>query len=160
MIDGTVYLEKTANNRNIKRWSIGRCHHREDTLYKAVHMVTPLLSGVSRVSGKLSNGCSHYSSRNYREYALIVMARSTEQVPNYQRPSGTGSRQHRRRPSGTNLLCLSNGSCIRSVWTWWRCHWFVSYNFYYDVKQHRFDMKWKNRPIPEWFVYVNTNETV
>ena len=29
-----------------------------------------------------------------------------------------------------------------------------SYRKFYMTKQHRFDMKWKNRPTPEWFEYV------
>ena len=47
LLDGTMWIDRTANNRRIKRWRLD--DDREDNLYKAGHINHPSQYGVEKL---------------------------------------------------------------------------------------------------------------
>lgn len=151
MIDGTMYLDKTANNRNIKRWKMDD-PLMEDTLYKAGHTGHP-----SAVWCRESTG-------NYEWLYDLFIEINREYTYRYGKIHGAGSRLSEvlknppknipkgpfvQPPPAMKLYpdCIIPGDSI------------ASYKNYYREAKASF-ATWKKRPIPKWWYDVNTNATV
>jgi len=138
VLDGEIYLGKTKNNRNIKRWLL--TDEREDLLMKASHVNHP------------SNIWARETSSNYMYLWKIYMATLAEYTHRYGKKHGSGraSLSLIRPPKNikegklTSLpqampdYCKVVGDSIQA------------YKNYYINEKYYF-ANWKSREIPEWF---------
>ena len=138
MLDGEMYLGKTAIGRNIKRW---RLHdEREDILYKASHINHPSAIWVRE------------SIENYFQMYKLYMAVLAEFTNRYGKIHGSSKPSIAliRPPSnipmvkGTQLpQCMPEMCKVKD-------NPILAYRNYYIVEKNSF-ASWKNREIPEWF---------
>ena len=137
LLDGEMYLGKTAIGRNIKRW---RLHdEREDILYKASHINHPSAIWVRE------------SIENYFEMYKLYMAVLAEFTNRYGKVHGSSKPSIAliRPPSnipmvkGTQLpQCMPEICKVKN-------NPILAYRNYYIVEKNSF-ASWKNREIPEW----------
>ena len=138
LLDGEMYLGKTAIGRNIKRW---RLHdEREDILYKASHINHPSAIWVRE------------SIENYFQMYKLYMAVLAEFTNRYGKIHGSSKPSIAliRPPSnipmvkGTQLpQCMPEICKVKN-------NPILAYRNYYIVEKNSF-ASWKNREIPEWF---------
>mgnify|MGYP001430550830 FL=1 len=138
LLDGEMYLGKTAIGRNIKRW---RLHdEREDILYKASHINHPSAVWVRE------------SIENYFQMYKLYMAVLAEFTNRYGKIHGSSKPSIAliRPPSnipmvkGTQLpQCMPEICKVKN-------NPILAYRNYYIVEKNSF-ASWKNREIPEWF---------
>ena len=138
LLDGEMYLGKTAIGRNIKRW---RLHdEREDILYKASHINHPSAVWVRE------------SIENYFQMYKLYMAVLAEFTNRYGKVHGSSKPSIAliRPPSnipmvkGTQLpQCMPEICKVKN-------NPILAYRNYYIVEKNSF-ASWKNREIPEWF---------
>ena len=147
VLDGEMYLGKTKNNRNIKRWRLS--DEREDLLMKASHINHP------------SNIWVRESSANYFEMYKIYMATLAEYTYRYGKTHGSGRASFilQRTPEnipnkGLTTLpqcmpddCKVEGNTIQA------------YKNYY-INEKAYFANWKNREIPIWFKKNNMKDTM
>ena len=138
LLDGEMYLGKTAIGRNIKRW---RLHdEREDILYKASHINHPSAIWVRE------------SIENYFQMYKLYMAVLSEFTNRYGKIHGSSKpsialiRPPKNIPmvKGTQLpQCMPEICKVKN-------NPILAYRNYYIVEKNSF-ASWKNREIPEWF---------
>ena len=138
LLDGEMYIGKTAIGRNIKRW---RLHdEREDILYKASHINHPSAIWVRE------------SIENYFQMYKLYMAVLSEFTNRYGKIHGSSKPSIAliRPPSnipmvkGTQLpQCMPEICKVKN-------NPILAYRNYYIVEKNSF-ASWKNREIPEWF---------
>ena len=138
LLDGEMYIGKTAIGRNIKRW---RLHdEREDILYKASHINHPSAIWVRE------------SIENYFQMYKLYMAVLSEFTNRYGKVHGSSKPSIAliRPPSnipmvkGTQLpQCMPEICKVKN-------NPILAYRNYYIVEKNSF-ASWKNREIPEWF---------
>ena len=138
LLDGEMYIGKTAIGRNIKRW---RLHdEREDILYKASHINHPSAIWVRE------------SIENYFQMYKLYMAVLAEFTNRYGKVHGSSKPSIAliRPPSnipmvkGTQLpQCMPEMCKVKN-------NPILAYRNYYIVEKNSF-ASWKNREIPEWF---------
>ena len=138
MLDGEMYLGKTAIGRNIKRWRL--YDEREDILYKASHINHPSAIWVRE------------SIENYFQMYKLYMAVLAEFTNRYGKVHGSSKPSIAliRPPSnipmvkGTQLpQCMPEMCKVKN-------NPILAYRNYYIVEKNSF-ASWKNREIPEWF---------
>jgi len=138
LLDGEMYLGKTAIGRNIKRWKLH--DEREDILYKASHINHPSAIWVRE------------SIENYFEMYKLYMAVLAEFTYRYGKIHGSSKPSIAliRPPSnipmvkGTQLpQCMPEMCKVKD-------NPILAYRNYYIVEKNSF-ASWKNREIPEWF---------
>ena len=138
LLDGEMYLGKTAIGRNIKRWKLH--DEREDILYKASHINHPSAIWVRE------------SIENYFEMYKLYMAVLAEFTNRYGKIHGSSKPSIAliRPPSnipmvkGTQLpQCMPEICKVKN-------NPILAYRNYYIVEKNSF-ASWKNREIPEWF---------
>ena len=138
LLDGEMYLGKTAIGRNIKRWKL--YDEREDILYKASHINHPSAIWVRE------------SIENYFQMYKLYMAVLAEFTNRYGKIHGSSKPSIAliRPPSnipmvkGTQLpQCMPEMCKVKN-------NPILAYRNYYIVEKNSF-ASWKNREIPEWF---------
>ena len=138
LLDGEMYLGKTAIGRNIKRWKLH--DEREDILYKASHINHPSAVWVRE------------SIENYFQMYKLYMAVLAEFTNRYGKIHGSSKPSIAliRPPSnipmvkGTQLpQCMPEICKVKN-------NPILAYRNYYIVEKNSF-ASWKNREIPEWF---------
>ena len=138
MLDGEMYLGKTAIGRNIKRWRL--YDEREDILYKASHINHPSAIWVRE------------SIENYYQMYKLYIATLAEYTNRYgkihgsTKPSILLTRAPKNIPKikGTQLpQCMPEMCKVKD-------NPILAYRNYYIVEKNSF-ASWKNREIPEWF---------
>ena len=138
LLDGEMYLGKTAIGRNIKRWKLH--DEREDILYKASHINHPSAIWVRE------------SIENYFQMYKLYMAVLSEFTNRYGKIHGSSKPSIAliRPPSnipmvkGTQLpQCMPEMCKVKD-------NPILAYRNYYIVEKNSF-ASWKNREIPEWF---------
>ena len=138
LLDGEMYLGKTAIGRNIKRWKL--YDEREDILYKASHINHPSAIWVRE------------SIENYFQMYKLYMAVLAEFTNRYGKVHGSSKPSIAliRPPSnipmvkGTQLpQCMPEMCKVKN-------NPILAYRNYYIVEKNSF-ASWKNREIPEWF---------
>ena len=138
LLDGEMYLGKTAIGRNIKRWKLH--DEREDILYKASHINHPSAIWVRE------------SIENYFEMYKLYMAVLAEFTNRYGKVHGSSKpsialiRPPKNIPmvKGTQLpQCMPEICKVKN-------NPILAYRNYYIVEKNSF-ASWKNREIPEWF---------
>ena len=151
MLDGNMKIEERyvegslpARYRKIKRWT-HTDKELDSLLYKAVHMNHPCTKWTM------------LSACNYEWHYRHFIALCDEYQYRYNRQHSTDAllrsklKQHPRNipKQGLTLFPLamkSNPECMFPDDP------VKSYKLYYQTKQSRFKMTWKDRAIPEWFV--------
>jgi hypothetical protein len=141
VLDGNVYIDKTANGRNIKRWRLPDT--REDILYKASHINHP--SGVwCRSSSEnykwlfelFRNLCGEFTMRYHKihktQELTDILIKAPMNIPdhNFYEPP----------PAMPEYCKISNNSI-------------ASYRKYYIEEKNRF-ATWKSQ-IPDWYLEKN-----
>ena len=146
-----VFL-KSGAQRTKKHWNLheGRGDRDgESKLYKAVHMGHPCTIWSSQTLGNYRWAyalfeylCEEYTHRYGKVHEterrlLEVLALAPENIPK--------SLEVTEMPlaMGAEPQCINKDDIIGS------------YRNFYITKQRRFNMTWKDRPVPEWFIYDN-----
>lgn len=138
VLDGHLYLDKTKNNRSIKRWRL--TDERERLLYKASHVNHP--SGIWCRSSSQNyqwlyqlflGVCTEYNVRYHKTH-------KTEQLIDIlsQSPSNISNSGFTEPPPAMPDYCKISGNSV------------MSYRKYYQEEKISF-AKWKTGDTPEWF---------
>lgn len=139
MLDGELYVDKTANNRRIKRWRLSD-RHNEETLYKASHVNHPSAIWARQSTENYKwlynlwlDLCSEYTHRYGKEHLtwtklMIPLGYSPKNLP---------------KGSMTPIPQAMPDHCKMP-------HAIDAYRNYYIKEKARF-AKWTKRQIPEWF---------
>lgn len=143
ILDGTEYLDKTANGRNIKRWRLEN-PMLESLLFKASHVNHP--SGIwcrknsanyMWLAELLEWTCAEYTHRYGKIHSVQksgLMQTLKNHFPN-KLPDGEFTEPTPAMPDE----CKVKGDSLQS------------YHNYYIMKKNHF-AKWTKRDIPEWYV--------
>lgn len=140
VLDGTLYLDKTKNGRNIKRWRVpGK--EREATLYKASHVNHP------------SNIWVRDNDKNYRWLYKHFAACAREYTHRYGKNHATfkklnghvwfAPRNIEQKLTTTKFAQAMPEYCKREDPV-------EAYRYYYINEKRRF-ANWTNRAMPWWF---------
>ena len=138
VLDGEMYLGKTKNNRNIKRWRLS--DEREDLLMKASHINHP------------SNIWVRESSANYFEMYKIYMATLAEYTYRYGKTHGAGR-------ASMILQRAPNNIPNKGLTTFAQCmpddykvegDPIQAYKNYY-INEKAYFAKWTKRSVPKWW---------
>ena len=137
VLDGALYLGKTANNRNIKRW---RLASDDDVIYKASHINHP------------SNIWARETSGNYQYLHAMWVALCNEYTLRYNKIHMTQAKLGKvlcrvpiniRTGAMTTLpQAMPDDAKLPNV--------VDAYRNYYNKHKSSF-AKWTNRPTPNWF---------
>lgn len=150
LLDGEIEMRPSnSGKRMVKYWKLP--DHREDTLYKAVHMNHPctVWSAESLANYRWAYALFEYLCEEFTyRYGKVhgtqeKLLEELSHAPDNIDKNLTVSRMPL--AMGSNPECMDPNDVIGS------------YRKFYQTKQHRFSMTWKNRPVPEWFQYVNQN---
>ena len=129
MLDGHMYIGRTANGRRIKRWKLQ--DERDDILYKASHVNHPSAVWVRE------------SIENYFQMYKIYMATLAEYL--MRAPLNIPLVKGTQIPQAMPDYCKVEGDPI------------TAYRNYYINEKKRF-ATWKNKEIPEWFMTQNQKD--
>lgn len=144
-----VYL-KSGKPRMKKYWDLheGRGDKEgEQLMYKAVHMGHPCTVWSAETLGNYRWAyalfeylCEEYTHRYGKEHAtqtrlIDALARAPENIDKNLKVTDMPLAM------GAAPECIDHDDVIGS------------YRNFYITKQRRFSMKWKNRKVPEWFLY-------
>ena len=143
LLDGTLYLDKTANGRSIKRWKLN--DYREPLLYKASHINHPSaiwtrqdLSHYQWLWNLASELCQEYRFRyggaNDKQHKTSLVIQNLSFAPNNIPRNGIFQEPPQAMPNDVKII---NDSV-------------EAYRNYYRVYKSPF-AKWKIRGIPEWY---------
>ena len=134
VLDGELYLGKTINNRNIKRWRLS--DERENVLYKASHINHPSAIWVRE------------SVENYLQMYKLYKATLAEYTTRYGKCYGshlshqtvliTDGHERQRCLSVCLITVSKTGNPI------------LAYRKYY-IREKKGFATWKGREIPEWY---------
>jgi hypothetical protein len=139
VLDGELYVDKTANNRRIKRWSLPH-QHMEDVVYKASHVNHP--SGI----------WTRTSNENYNYLFAMWQALCKEYTLRY-------GKLHLTQQKLEYILCLEPVNIPKGPLTPMpqampddakMPNVVDAYRNYYNMYKQHF-AKWTNRQTPEWF---------
>ena len=147
MLDGTLEKRPSKSGKTmVKYWKMP--DEREDIVYKAVHMGHPCTLWAAESLGNyrwafalFQELCVEYTYRYGKVHKCYEKLADTLKLA----PDNINkSLEVTPMPlaMGAAPECMDPDDVIGS------------YRKFYITKQHRFDMKWKNRPTPEWFEYV------
>ena len=147
LLDGTLEKRPSVSGKTmVKYWKLP--DDREGVVYKAVHMKHPCtiwaaesLANYRWAYALFEYLCEEYSHRYGKVHAsqtklLETLAFAPENIDKTLTVSTMPLAM------GAAPQCMNPNDVIGS------------YRKFYMTKQERFDMKWKNRPVPEWFEYV------
>ena len=139
VLDGKLYVDKTANNRRIKRWSLPH-QHMEDVVYKASHVNHP--SGKWCRMTKENYGylyslwielCKEYTHRYGRKHLTQEKLEHILVNTPKNMPSAGVTTMPQAMPDDVKMPDPLDG-----------------YRKYYRTYKRDF-AKWTNRQVPEWF---------
>ena len=142
ILDGKMYLGKTKNNRNIKRWRLP--DEREDILMKASHVNHP------------SNIWVRESKENYMEMYFIYMATLGEYTYRYGKIHGSSKASMILQRPPKNIISSKNTEMAQAMPDYCKINNdpISAYRNYY-IKEKKNFATWKNRPVPEWYPLEN-----
>lgn len=143
ILDGNMYLSKTANGRNIKRWKLD--DYREPILYKASHINHPSavwareeLSHYQWLWNLASELCQEYRHRyggtTDKQHKTSLVIQKLSFAPNNIKRNGVFTEPPQAMPDDVKVA----GDSI------------AAYRNYYKVHKARF-AKWTNRETPDWY---------
>jgi hypothetical protein len=143
LLDGTLYLDKTANSRSIKRWKLD--DYREPILYKASHINHPSavwarqeLSHYQWLWNLASELCQEYRFRyggtTDKQHKTSLVIQSLSYAPNNITRKGIFTDPPQAMPDDVKII---NDSV-------------EAYRNYYRVYKRKF-ATWKVRRQPDWW---------
>ncbi len=143
LLDGTMYLDKTANGRNIKRWKLA--DYREPILYKASHINHPSAVWVRQdfshyqwlwnLAYELCDEYRYrYGGETDKQHKTSLVIQRLSFAPNNISRTGIFQEPPQAMPDDVKVP----GNSI------------AAYKNYYKKYKVRF-ATWKNREVPHWF---------
>ena len=143
ILDGNMYLSKTANGRKIKRWKLD--DYREPILYKASHINHPSaiwareeLSHYQWLWNLASELCQEYRHRyggtTDKQHKTSLVIQKLSFAPNNIKRNGVFTEPPQAMPEDVKVP----GNSVQA------------YKNYYKAYKTRF-ATWKNREIPDWY---------
>ena len=138
LLDGEMYLGKTANGRNIKRWRLD--DEREDILYKASHINHPSAIWVRE------------SIENYYQMFKLYMATLAEFTNRYGKIHGASKPSVFLMRPPLNIPCVKRTEIPQCMpdYCKGKGNPIKAYRNYYINEKESF-ATWKNKEIPQWF---------
>ena len=138
LLDGEMYLGKTANGRNIKRWRLD--DEREDILYKASHINHPSAILVRE------------SIENYYQMFKLYMATLAEFTNRYGKIHGASKPSVFLMRPPLNIPCVKRTEIPQCMPDYCKVKGnpIKAYRNYYINEKESF-ATWKNKEIPQWF---------
>ena len=138
LLDGEMYLGKTANGRNIKRWRLD--DEREDILYKASHINHPSAILVRE------------SIENYYQMFKLYMATLAEFTNRYGKIHGASKPSVFLMRPPLNIPCVKKTEIPQCMPDYCKVKGnpIKAYRNYYINEKESF-ATWKNKEIPQWF---------
>ena len=138
LLDGEMYLGKTANGRNIKRWRLD--DEREDILYKASHINHPSAIWVRE------------SIENYYQMFKLYMATLEEFTNSYGKIHGASKPSVFLMRPPLNIPCVKKTEIPQCMPDYCKVKGnpIKAYRNYYINEKESF-ATWKNKEIPQWF---------
>ena len=147
MLDGKLEKRPSISGKTmVKYWKLP--DDREDVIYKAVHMKHPCTVWAAESLGNYRWAfalfeylCEEYSYRYGKTHKCYEKLADTLRLA----PDNINKKLELTPmplAMGAAPQCMNPKDVIGS------------YRKFYMTKQERFEMKWKNRPTPEWFEYV------
>ena len=145
LLDGEMYLGKTANGRNIKRWRLD--DKREDILYKASHINHPSAIWVRE------------SIENYYQMFKLYMATLAEFTNRYGKIHGASKPSVFLMRPPLNIPCVKRTEIPQCMPDYCKVKGnpIKAYRNYYINEKESF-ATWKNKEIPEWFMNQNQSD--
>jgi len=142
MLDGEMYIDRTANNRKIKRWRIN--DERESVLYKASHINHPSAVWVRE------------SVENYIQMYKLYMATLAEYTNRYGKIHGSSKASLILQRPPNNIVSNKNTEMVQAMPDYCKINNdpISAYRNYY-IKEKKNFATWKNRPVPEWYPLEN-----
>ena len=138
LLDGEMYLGKTANGRNIKRWRLD--DEREDILYKASHINHPSAIWVRE------------SIENYYQMFKLYMATLAEFTNRYGKIHGASKPSVFLMRPPLNIPCVKKTEIPQCMPDYCKVKGnpIKSYRNYY-INEKEIFATWKNNEIHQWF---------
>ena len=138
LLDGEMYLGKTANGRNIKRWRLD--DEREDILYKASDINHPSAIWVRE------------SIENYYQMFKLYMATLAEFTNRYGKIHGASKPSVFLMRPPLNIPCVKKTEIPQCMPDYCKVKGnpIKAYRNYYINEKESF-ATWKNKEIPQWF---------
>ena len=138
LLDGEMYLGKTANGRNIKRWRLD--DEREDILYKASHINHPSALWVRE------------SIENYYQMFKLYMATLAEFTNRYGKIHGASKPSVFLMRPPLNIPCVKRTEIPQCMPDYCKVKGnpIKAYRNYYINEKESF-ATWKNKEILQWF---------
>ena len=138
LLDGEMYLGKTANGRNIKRWRLD--DEREDILYKASHINHP--TAIWDLE----------SIENYYQMFKLYMATVAEFTNRYGKIHGASKPSVFLMRPPLNIPCVKRTEIPQCMPDYCKVKGnpIKAYRNYYINEKESF-ATWKNKEIPQWF---------
>ena len=152
ILDGEMYIEKSANGRNIKRWRLD--DEREDVLMKACHTGHPCtlwtMESINNYRWHYSHYCALAAEYEYRYGKKHGAFNRDTEIGEMLKwlPKKLYASQPDSRPTPFRLAMKANPECMVEGDP------VQSYRNFYHTKQDRFKMAWTKRDIPWWFQAV------
>ena len=145
MLDGHMYIGRTANGRRIKRWKL--LDEREDILYKASHVNHPSAVWVRE------------SIENYFQMYKIYMATLAEFTHRYGKVHGASRPSLYLMRAPLNIPLVRGTQIPQAMPDYCKVEGdpITAYRNYYINEKKRF-ATWKNKEIPEWFMNQNQSD--
>jgi len=145
LLDGSEYLDKTANGRNIKRWKL-EDYKLDSILFKASHINHPSAKWVREsrsnyrwLASLLENLCAEYTHRYGKVHSVQRSGLASLLRNNFPRNFPDSDIITRTDPPPAMPdECKVPGNSIQS------------YHNYYIMKKNHF-AKWTKRDVPEWY---------
>jgi len=138
LLDGNIYIGKTKNNRNIKRWELK--DNRESLLYKASHVNHP------------SNIWARHSTENYKYLFSIYISCLQEYTHRYGKIHGSQNLDLVLSTPPKNIKSLGITTIPQCMPDYCKIkdNSISAYRKYYILEKHTF-AKWTNRQKPDWY---------
>ena len=152
MLDGYVEKRASKSGKRMVNYWVHPNSNMEETLYKAVHHGHPCtvwtMESLANYAWHYEHFCAlsiEYEYRYKKKHATFEKLEEILSIPPKNIPQNVGqtpfklAMQH-------EPQCMHEEDPVRS------------YQEYYYTKRDRFDMKWTERPVPDWFVSQMINE--
>ena len=145
ILDGHMYIGRTANGRRIKRWKLQ--DERDDILYKASHVNHPSAVWVRE------------SIENYFQMYKIYMATLAEFTHRYGKVHGASKPSMYLMRAPLNIPLVKGTQIPQAMPDYCKVEGdpITAYRNYYINEKKRF-ATWKNKEIPEWFMTQNQKD--
>lgn len=148
VLDGIQCIDTSSGGRKVKRWKINNDYHRDTLLYKATHVNHP------------SNIWTRQSKQNYIWHYNHFCALCDEYTYRYEKVHSSDTKLRELLSMVPNNISDSFGLTpilLAMPKEYHSKDLINSYRNYYQSKNSQFNMSWKKRNIPSWFLQSSIN---